>query len=234
MKTWIDRLPMVLALEADYDTHEYWYQGKFHAEVVSEQEVQPLFTMKDTWDLCICEGAREAAGEEFGQIDPLYGEPIREFIWCPLSVSQYRYDWRPGRELTEEQASSWAQRHKTADAHHLFNGPRKEGTPSVHLPAANGIRPQQLAWVDDVTGDGVRVEYAPDDAFDGGFIRVSDGSNHLSVPVAESGLEDGDFIEVVVRATVERFEQRRRERERSRREGGSADSGGPAAEGAAE
>lgn len=232
---------MMLALEAEYDSYEYWYQGRFHAEVVSEQEVQPLFTMKDTWELCTCEGA-ESVVEPYGQLDALYGEEVREYIWCPLggenpqmASPQNRYDWRPGRELTEDQATRWALAHNAMDAHQMFNGPRKEGTASVHLPAANGIRPQ-LVWVDGVTADDirdVRVEYAPDNVFDGGTIRVSDGSNFLSVPVAGDSLEDRDFIEGVIRTTVDRFERWRAERERSRREGGGADSGGPPSEGTA-
>ena len=266
MSTWISRLPMLLALEADYNTVGWIYEGRYRAEVFSEQEVQPMFVMKDTWELCVCEGADALSPEPYGQWDPTSMELFREYIWCPVngynggSVPQYRYDWRPGRELSEEQATRWALAHGPAsDAHHLFNGPRKEATASVDLPQARGVTPSRVEvdgvdisqWVVgsvdiqftewqraylDLPRESINVAFIPDEYFSdgGGTIRVSDGRDFLSVPVAGPSLEDRDFIEDVVRTTVDRFEHWRRERERSRRESGGADSGGPPPEGAAE
>lgn len=234
---------MLLALEANYDTVGWIHEGRYRAEVFSEQEVQPMFTMKDSWDLCTCEGG-DTLVEPYGQYDPTAMEPYREYVWCPLGnpsqgpVPQYRYDWRPGRELTEEQATRWALAHNASDAHYMFNGPRKEATASVDLPQARGVIPTYVE-VDGVPISGVgeiRVDYIEGDGFaDVGTLRVSDGREFMSVPVAGYAMEgDREFAESVVRATVERFEHWRAERERSRRESGGADSGGPSAEGAAE
>lgn len=94
---------MVLALEEGYDRSSWWLCGLSRARR-SGQEVQPLFCMKGEWDLCTCEG-----GDEWT-------------THCPTDYPSFRYDWRPGRELTEEQATQWALNQSDVSAHHIFNG----------------------------------------------------------------------------------------------------------------
>lgn len=267
METWISRLPMVLALEEGYDRPSWWHNGRYRAESISEQEVQPLFTMKDSWDICVCEGGPQVL-PSYGQLDEETGGPLEEYVFCVITahggdvMPQHRYDWRPGRELTEVQATRWALHHPhLSHAHTIFNGPAKEATASVNLPAANGARGHrpdrievdgvdisqwitgnidleldewQRAWLDGLSANQIRVSFESGAFdFDGGHIRVTDGRDFISVPVASSAMEDRDFIEEVVRVTCERFERWRSERG-SGREGGGADRSGSASEGAAE
>ena len=255
METQISRLPMVLALEEGYDRPSWWPNGRFHAETYSEQEVQPIFTMKDTWDLCACEGA-EAVVPGYGQLDEQTGEELYEYIWCPVVSNgsevnpHYRYDWRPGRELTEEQATRWALHHPNAPtAHFLFNGPQKEATASVHLPAANRVSvdgvditqwvtdgldiqldPWQRAWLDNLPP--ITVTFVSDNFFDGGVIRASDGRNWCSIPVDGAIMENREYLDRIVRECSERVAVA--EYTRGGREGGGADRSGSASEGTAE
>lgn len=136
MQTWLSRLPQLLALEDWMDRPFAWSVRQKLAED-NGQHVQPLFTFKDVWDLCICEGGNHYAVTQEGVTED---DDLVEYLRCPLGKGSWstlcRYDWRPGRELTEEQATRWALHHDATHAHHLFPGPAKENA-SAPLSASD-------------------------------------------------------------------------------------------------
>lgn len=251
---------MVLALEewvrmdgrnfTCYDRPGWWSLG-VETAYAGGQEVQPLFVMKDGWDLCVCEtnpdGSKVSPYADFyGQMDsdPRYpwitDDEYREYVFCPLDSSGYRQDWREGRELTDQQSRRWALHHATTDAHHIFNGPQKEATVRVQLPEANGISivgtyvdefaDWQRQWLDNLPGGSITVTFTPDHGFDGGVFTADDGRNRASVVVAGRDLEDAGGSDTFVRRALEELD---RISGRGGRESGGADSGGPQEEGPA-
>lgn len=210
------------------------------------QEIQPLLCMKDSWSLCNCEipGPGSQVLPPYGQLNS-WGEPLQEYVLCPLDLPIMRNDWRVGRELSDEWSAIWVMESNRGEAHHLeewiASRAGKRNASDITVPAPDGIdlssfigdagitageRDRLERIVRDLPSESITVTFTPADFSEGrcyGRLTADSGGNYVFMDVSEELMEDQFASNYAVRRVLDEFERRFG----SGREGGGADSGGP-------